>query len=99
MKCILNNRDETQSADIIGEIFFHGLGFSPKTLKEIGMKIATPITTSEFSAVCLLWSIDSNAGALNDSAIDQYAKVQNEDFSNALLKRWRVTPVRKIANS
>lgn len=99
MQCILNNRNETQSADMIGEIFFHGLGFSPATVKEIGMKIATPITTSEFSAVCLLRSIDSNAGALNDSAIDQYSKVQSEEYSNVLLKRWRICPVRKIANS
>ena len=98
MRYILREYNEIDQADSIAKIFFSGLGFQSETVKEVGMKIATPITTSTFAATCLLRSIDTHAGSLNDSAVDQYAKIQ-EEHKSCLFRRHRITECRKVANA
>ena len=63
------------------------------------------VTSAVFSAANLLRSVDTHGGALNDSAIHQYAKIERESGltdmkrgGSMLHHRSRLTEVRNIAN-
>ena len=101
----LNSHAENEKADILGEMFFNGGLFSPNVTTDVSLKVSRAVTSTIFSAVALLRSIDSHAGALNDSAVDQYADIERQSTllntkrgQGMLNKRWKISHVRSIAN-
>eukprot|EP00956_Cyclotella_meneghiniana_P024726 scaffold50084_cov67-Cyclotella_meneghiniana.AAC.2 len=98
---------EAERADIFGEMIFNGGLFrDPEAIKDVAVKIARSVTTVIFSAVALLKSIDSHAGALNDSDVQQYADIEvNSGLTNSkrggrlLNYRWKLVEVRRAANA
>ena len=77
---------ETERADILREMFFNGGLFSADATTEVSMKVSCSVTSTIFSAVALLRSIDSHAGALNNSDVQQYAEIES---NSGLLKTKR----------
>ena len=92
-----------ECADILGELLFNGELFGKRAGIEVATTATRSITSAIFSTVNLLRSIDTSGGALNDSAISQYARIEKElgmgkKGSYMLHNRRKITHVRNIAN-
>ena len=94
-----------ERADLVGELLFNGMLFGKEEGDDVAKKVTRCVTSCIFSSIALLRSIDCHGGALNDTACDQYAKIESESgLTNAgagagmLHKRWKITEVRVIVN-
>jgi hypothetical protein len=94
-----------ERADIVGEALFNGQLFGSEGANYVATKVAKTTTSRIFSTIALLRCMDRSAGALNDSAIDQYAKIEEQtvDYKvmrghSMLHKRWKISNCRKIAD-
>ena len=82
----LKGYQSEERADIMGNLLFNGGLFPPKSSNPVAVKVTRTVTSTIFSAVALLRSIDSNAGALNDASCQQYAEL--EDMHPSVTKLW-----------
>ena len=62
----------------MGELLFNGEMFGKEAGIKVAQKIAKSVTSRVFSPSNILRSVDTHGGALNDSAIHQYAKIERE---------------------
>ena len=97
--------NEHERADIMGELLFNSTIFSKQASRKVFEKSTRTMTSCIFNAVSLLKAIDSKAGSLNDSAADEYAKIElNAKLSSPkqgqtmLRSRHNITRARRIAN-
>ena len=97
--------DENKHADLLGEILFNARIFSKCASDKASLKTTRSVSSCIFNVIALLKAIDSKAGALNDSSVDEYAHI--EDDSNLsdngkgtgiLRKRHYLTRARKMGN-
>ena len=79
--------------------------FGKEAGSKVAQKVSKVVTSDVFSAANLLRSVDTHGGALNDSAIHQYAKIERESGltdmkrgGSMLHHRSRPTEIRNIAN-
>jgi hypothetical protein len=68
--------DNTKRADIMGELLFDSHIFSKESSKKMAAKATRSMASCIFNAVSILRAIDSKAGSLNDSAVDEYAQIE-----------------------
>ena len=99
------NYSEHEQADIMGELLFNSTIFSRSASHKMFEKSTRSMTSCIFNAVSLLKAIDSKAGALNDSAADEYSKIEKDaqisspPMGKTMLRpRHNITRARKIAN-
>ena len=100
-----SNHDECQRADIMGELLFNSRIFTKEASNNTTAKDTASMANCIFNAVNILKAIDSKAGSLNDTAVDEYAKIEfdsnlttNKKGKGILQRRHYLTGTRKIAN-
>ena len=71
-----SNHDECQRADIMGELLFNSRLFSKEASNKSTVKATVSMSSCVFNAVSILKAIDSKAGSLNDTDVDEYAKIE-----------------------
>ena len=80
----LHGYDDWKKADIICEIMSSREQFDlSSATNAVAIRVTRSVTSTVFSSVALLWSTDSNAGALNHKEAEQYAKIK---YSSPLLE-------------
>ena len=57
---------------------FNGVLFGKPERKDVAKKETQSVTSCIFSSITLLRSTDCHGDALNDTACDQYAKIESE---------------------
>ena len=101
----LGNYSPSDRANIVGEMVFNSTLLSADERNLTACEVAKSVTSSIFSSIALLRSMDISGGSLNDRAIHQYARLEKEQgMSDAkrgqslLHHRSKLTHARKIAN-
>ena len=89
----------------MGELLFNSTIFSKQASRKVFEKSTRTMTSCIFNAVSLLKAIDSKASSLNDSAADEYAKIEKDakiscpPMGKTMFRpRHNITRARKIAN-
>ena len=80
MDIYFDKYDENIHADLLGEILFNARIFSKCASDKASLKTTRSVSSCIFNVIALLKAIDSKSGALNYSAVDEYAHI--EDDSN-----------------
>ena len=101
----LGNYSPRDRANIVGEMVFNSKLLSADERNHAACEVAKSVTSSIFSSIALLRSMDISGGSLNDRAIHQYARLEKEQgLSHAkrgqslLHHRSKLTHARNIAN-
>jgi len=91
-----SNHDETQYADMMGELLFNSRIFFKDSYLKATTKATTSMTNCVFNTVNIFKAIDSKAGSLNlnDTAVDEYAKIELDSPLTAHKKGKDIFPIR-----
>ena len=99
------NYAENEQADILGELLFNSKVFLKESSDKVSAKSTASIASCVFNAVSLLRTIDSKAGSLNDSAVNEYYQMDKSTNittpkrgKSILHPRHHLTGARKVAS-
>ena len=81
----------------MGELLFNSNIFLKQASRKLFEKSTRSMTSCIFNAVSLLKTIDSKTGSLNDSAADEYAKIEQQaNETSPLVGKSMLRPRRNI---
>ena len=69
--------NEKERSDILGEMLFNARIFTQEASTATSLKTTRSIASCIFNVSSLLKTIDSTAGSLNDTAVQEYAEIEN----------------------
>ena len=99
------SKTESQRGDILGHLLFDGHLFGKETGTNVACIVAASVTRAVFSPTAIAKQIDLKHGALNDTGVSDYARIQSDQNLFEFVRgysllpfRNRLTAVRKMMN-